>query len=97
MPITSASPVTVEGNEYPYLAISLAISPVYGEAAVSGRLAMTAVPYRIADGVCYYAQEHAKRVSIGDIYQRAAADPDFATFLSELMASGQKYLTAKGI
>jgi hypothetical protein len=97
MPISSASPVTVDGNEYPYLAISLAISPVYGEAAVSGRLAMTAVPYRIEDGACHYAPDSAKRVSIGDIYEQAATDPAFATFLQTLMSAGQVYITAKGI
>jgi hypothetical protein len=98
MPISTSTPITHEGESYPYLAISLAISPVMTDEGVNAHLAMSATPYRIdGEGVYHYLPEQKKSLSIGHAMTKAATDADLAAFFQALMGAGQAYLTAKGL
>ena len=97
MPISTENPITHEGEIYPYVAISHAISPVMTEAGVNAHLAMSATPYRIdGDGVYHYLPDQKKSLSIGHAMSKAASDADLAAFFQSLMAAGQAYILTKG-
>jgi hypothetical protein len=98
MSISAKTPTVVDGIEYPYLAVSMAVSPIYGETAVSGCMALTAVPYRTDnDGLIHYAHDHAKRMSVGDIFQKAQTDPLFAQALTTIYGALGQYIYDAGL
>jgi hypothetical protein len=50
MPIQSTNPIVVDGVEYPYYTVNLAISPLVKETEVGASVAMRLTPYRELEG-----------------------------------------------
>jgi hypothetical protein len=50
MPIQSTNPIVVDGIEYPYYTVNLAISPLVKETEVGASVAMRLTPYRETEG-----------------------------------------------
>ena len=50
MPIQSTNPIVVDGIEYPYYTVNLAISPLVKETEVGASVAMRLTPYRELEG-----------------------------------------------
>lgn len=51
MPFRLAKPVVTEQGEFPLAALSLIVSPAFGESTVEARIVLQAQPYAVRDGV----------------------------------------------
>lgn len=97
MPISTANPATDEqGNEYPHVLISLAVSgrPQGGNVAAS--VAMTAQPYRIVDGEIVTCGPP-RKFRTGDAFTEAASDAALAAAVQTIMGAVQQFVTDKGL
>lgn len=100
MSLRAARPITDPdtGVIYDCLAVSLAVSPTWGETAVGGALSLYVVPYGIApDGRVHRHEAGARTLAVSDLFGRAAADPAFGATLTAMMAALQQYLHTAGI
>lgn len=98
MPITAKTPLIKDGNEYPYYAVQMIVSPGIEVADISARVVINLHPYRVRGDNTIDAltgPEHMRSVLISDAFVRAQTDPDLATALGTIMYAIQNYLTAK--
>jgi hypothetical protein len=96
MPITSTNPTIVDGVEYPYFLINLSISPY--DAPNGASVALRLTPYRYAsDGVIEQLPDHAKAVSILDVFEVAQSDPAFENAIKGIMDTLQTFVNEKGL
>jgi hypothetical protein len=96
MPIISSNPTIVDGVEYPYFLINLAISPY--DAPNGASVALRLTPYRNLElGGIVQLPDHAKGVSILDVFQVAESDPAFEKAVEGIMNTLQTFITEKGL
>ncbi len=50
MPFTFAKPIVTEQGEFPFAALTLVVSPAFGEERVEAQVVLRAQPYNIVDG-----------------------------------------------
>ncbi len=98
MPITSTVPTIVDGIEYPYLLVNLAISPLLNnDGSIGGSVAMRLTPYRMNNGLVEQLPDNAKAVSYFDIFKEAQSDPEIASAVNKIMSGLQEFITDKGL
>lgn len=99
MPIQSTQPTIVDGVEYPYLLVNLAISPLMRpEGGIGASVAMRLTPYReLESGAIEQLPDHAKAVSYFDVFKEAETDPEIASAVSKIMQGIQEFINDKGL
>lgn len=96
MPITSKNPTIVDGVEYPYFLINLAISPY--DAPKGASVALKLTPYRnLESGTIEQLPEHVKMVSMIDVFEVAETDPIFEKAIAGIMTTLQTFINEKGL
>jgi len=96
MPITSTHPTVVDGVEYPYFLINLAISPY--DAPKGASVALRLTPYRNLElGGIEQLPDHAKAVSLLDVFEVAESDPAFEKAIKGIMDTLQTFIDEKGL
>ena len=100
MPLTTSNPEIIDGIEYPYLGLSMAIMPEWQETNVGGMVAVELSLFRITEeGKVERAMRDDKPVtrgaSIGNAF--APGDSDLATAVVGILSAVQGYITAKGL
>ena len=97
MPLTSNNPTVVDGVEYPYYLINLAISPLIKPSDVGGSVAIRFTPYRVL--------EDGSPESLGNDYQTPIVymdvfesnDTDALQATSVIMGALQEFINAKNL
>jgi len=98
MAITSTKPTIVDGVEYPLLLVNLAISPLVQEGGqIGASVAMRLTPYREIPGGIEQLPDHAKPVSILDVFKEAESDPAFEKAIKGIMDTLQTFVNEKGL
>ena len=96
MPITSTTPTIVDGVEYPYFLINLSISPY--DAPNGASVALRLTPYRnIELGGIEQLADHAKEVSLLDVFEVAQTDVAFEKAIKGIMETLQTFVNEKGL
>ena len=96
MPITAKTPLVKDGNEYPYYAVQMIVSPGIEAADISARVVINLHPYRVRyDNTIEALPDAMKSVLISDAFVRAQTDPALAEALGTIMYAVQNYITAK--
>lgn len=97
MPLTSTTPTVVDGVEYPYYMINLAISPVVKEASIGGSVAIRLTPYRVLeDGTSEsLGSEYQKPIVYTDVFESGDAAALQAT--AAIMNALQEFINAKNL
>jgi hypothetical protein len=96
MPLISTTPITVDGKEYPYFLVNLAISPYDAPRGASVALRLT--PYRNEElGGIEQLPDHAKAVSLLDVFKVAESDPVFEKAVEGIMNTLQVFIDDKGL
>lgn len=97
MPIQSTNPVTVEGVEYPYFMINLAISPLVKPTDIGGSVAMRLTPYRVLeDGSSEsLGADYQIPVVYMDVFESGDTDAMQAT--GAIMMALQGFINAKNL
>jgi hypothetical protein len=98
MAIKSTQPTIVNGIEYPYLLINLAISPIIHEGGkIGASAAMRLTPYRETPEGLEQLPDYAKAVSYFDIMKEAESDSEIASAVKQIMNGLQEFITDKGL
>lgn len=96
MPIISTQPTIVDGIEYPYFLINLAISPY--DAPNGASVALRLTPYRNVEvGGIEQLPDHAKAVSLLDVFAVAESDTAFEKAIEGIMTTLQTFIKEKGL
>ena len=96
MPIQSTNPIVVDGIEYPYYTVNLAISPLVKETSVGASVAMRLTPYRETEtGTLEVLQGHDRPVVYLDVF--ASEDVPAETAAYNILATIQQFVTDKGL
>jgi hypothetical protein len=96
MPITSTNPIVIDGVEYPYFLINLSISPY--DAPNGASVALRLTPYRNVElGGIEQLPDHAKAVSILDVFEVAETDIAFENAIKGIMDTLQTFINEKGL
>lgn len=95
MPLTSTNPIIVDGQEYPFYLVNLSISPY--DAPNGASVAMRLTPYRNVElGGIEQLPDHAKAISILDVFEVAETDPAFEKAVLSIMSTLQQFIDDKG-
>lgn len=98
MPLQATTPLIIDGVEYPYYAIHLAISPLWQEKNIGGSVNMKLVPYRVDEnGIIQSAPDQSKSVLFLDIFEEAKSDAEIAAAVQSIMSGIQQFITDKGL
>ena len=96
MPIQSTNPVTVDGVEYPYYTVNLAISPLIKYTEVGASVAMRLTPYReLEGGTPDVLQGHDTPVVYLDVF--ASEDMPAENAAYGILGIIQQFVTDKGL
>lgn len=96
MPIQSKNPTIVDGIEYPYFLVNLAMSPYNAPNGASIALRLT--PYRNLElGGIEQLPDHAKAISLLDIFEVAEHDPAFEKAVTGIMDTIQTLVNDKDL
>ena len=96
MPIQSTNPITVDGIEYPYYTVNLAISPLVKETSVGASVAMRLTPYReLEGGVTDTLQGHDRPVVYLDVFESEDMPAETAAY--NILAVIQQFIIEKGL
>ena len=95
MPITSTKPIEVDGIEYPYFMINLAISPLVKPTDIGASVAMRLTPYRVLeDGSSVSLPDNSIPITYMDVFEsgdwlsRRTAGVKFTKVIEWLCARG---------
>lgn len=98
MALSTNNPIASDGQSYGLLAVSMALSPLWGTTGLSCSIAVRLTPYRLGDGGTPESLDDAARaVVFGDARHAAQSDPDLAQFLQAIESAGQAFIDAKGL
>ena len=99
MPIQSTNPITVDGVEYPYYTVNLAISPLVKETEVGASVAMRLTPYReLPGGKPDVLQGHDRPVVYLDVFRTIdEGDMVLGQSVQQIMGAIQLYINGKGL
>ncbi len=96
MPIQSTNPIVVDGVEYPYYTVNLAISPIVRETEVGASVAMRLTPYRETEtGTLSVLQGHDRPVVYLDVFASEDIPAEAAAY--NILATIQQYIVEKGL
>jgi hypothetical protein len=96
MPIQSTNPITVDGIEYPYYTVNLAISPLIKDTEVGASVAMRLTPYReLEGGASDILQGHDRPVVYLDVF--ASEDMPAENAAYGILGIIQQFITEKGL
>ena len=96
MPIQSTNPIVVDGVEYPYYTVNLAISPLIKETEVGASVAMRLTPYReLEGGKTDVLQGYDRPVVYLDVF--ASEDVPAETAAYNILSVIQQFITEKGL
>jgi hypothetical protein len=96
MPLTSNNPIVVEGVEYPYFTLNLAISPLVKTDDVGGSVAVKLTPFRYKDGnEPEIIQEGVKSIVHLDVF--LAQDPTIQEASYSIMMAIQKFINENNL
>ena len=96
MPIQSKNPTIVDGIEHPYFLVNLAMSPYNAPNGASIALRLT--PYRNLElGGIEQLPDHAKAISLLDIFEVAEHDPAFEKAVTGIMDTIQTLVNDKDL
>lgn len=96
MPIQSKNPTIVDGIEYPYFLVNLAMSSYNAPNGASIALRLT--PYRNLElGGIEQLPDHAKAISLLDIFEVAEHDPAFEKAVTGIMNTIQTLVNDKDL
>jgi hypothetical protein len=96
MPVQSTNPIIVDGVEYPYYTINLAISPLVKETEVGASVAMRLTPYRETEtGVLEVLQNHDRPVVYLDVF--ASEDMPAENAAYNILGIIQQFIIEKGL
>lgn len=94
MPITSTNPIEVDGVEYPYFMVNLAISPLVKPTDIGGSVAMKLTPYRVLeDGSSESLPDNSTAITYLDVFE--SGDTDAITAAGTIMYAIQDFINAK--
>ena len=97
MPLTLNTPRIVDGNEYPYVTVNLAISPLVEETNIGGSTVIIFKPYRVLEDATFeFLDEQIPFVYL-DVFVAAQTDPVLAQSLTTIFGSLQQFITDKNI
>lgn len=95
MKIKSAKPTIVNGVEYPFLAVSLSMSPLW-KPNLGASVAIRLTPFReLEDGTFDILKDQPKAVSLLDIFEAADGDPHFEDAVQGIMKTLQTLVDNK--
>lgn len=99
MPLVTQNPEIIDGVEYPYLGLSMAMQPDWRESSMGAQCAVAFHPYRVTeDGKIERAMRDGypvqRSISFGDAFTE---DADSRAAAEGILAAVQGYLTAKGL
>ena len=97
MPLITSHPELIDGVEYPYLGISMAVTPQWRERDLGAMVAVRFTPFRVAEDGTIVPSGVDRAVVYGDAFAAAASDPDVAAFVQSFLESVQAFITAKGL
>ena len=98
MPIQSSNPISVDGVEYPYLLVSLAVSPTVKPGGVVGAsVALNLVPYRTVGNDIEKLPQHSKVLSYLDVFADSTTDGALSSSVQKIMEELQDFITSKGL
>ena len=96
MPIQSTNPIVVDGVEYPYYTVNLAISPLIKDAEIGASVAMRLTPYReLPGGKPDVLQGHDRAVVYLDVF--ASEDVFAETAAYNILGIIQQFILEKGL
>lgn len=96
MPITSNNPIEVDGVEYPYFMINLAISPLVKPTDIGGSVAMKLTPYRVLeDGSSESLPDNSIPITYMDVFE--SADTDAINAAISIMGALQTFINDKNL
>jgi hypothetical protein len=95
MKINSKNPVIKDGVEYPYLAVSLAMSPLW-KPNLGASVAIRFTPFReLQDGTYESLTDEPKAISLLDIFETAQGDPAFEDAIQGMLKTLQDLVDKK--
>jgi hypothetical protein len=95
MKIKSSNPTIKNGVEYPFLAVSLSMSPLW-KPNIGASVAIRFTPFReLEDGTFEPLTEQPKAISLLDIFESAQGDPAFEDAIQGIMSTLQTLVDAK--
>ena len=93
--IKSSKPIVVNDIEYPYLAVSLSMSPLW-KPNLGASVAIRLTPYRVKeDGSFDILKNQPKAISLLDIFETADGDPHFEAAITDIMGALQTLVDNK--
>jgi hypothetical protein len=101
MPLTTSNPEIVDGVEYPYFGLSMAMMPSWGETSLGAMIAVEFPIFRVdAEGTIVRAVDEdgkhiSRHLSFADAF--ASDDPDLQQAIATVLGAIQAYITAKDI
>lgn len=95
MKIRSSNPVVINEVEYPYLAVSLSMSPLW-KPGLGQSVAIRLTPYRVReDGTFDILKDKPKAISLLDVFETADGDPHFESAITDIMGALQTLVDNK--
>lgn len=89
MKLTSTKPTIIDGVEYPFLAVTLAMSPLW-KPNIGASVAIRFTPFReLQDGSYESLPDQPKAISLLDIFESAQGDPAFEDAIQGFMSTLQ--------
>lgn len=96
MPIQSTNPIVIDGVEYPYYLVNLAISPLVKTTEVGASVAMRLTPYRETEtSEIQVLSDHDTPVVYLDVF--ASEDIPAETAAYNILAVIQQFIIEKGL
>ena len=96
MPITSNNPIEVDGTEYPYFMINLAISPLVKPTDIGASVAMKLTPYRVLeDGSSESLPDNSIPITYMDVFE--SGDANAINAAATIMGALQTFINEKNL
>ena len=95
MKIKSSNPTIKNGVEYPFLAVSLSMSPLW-KPDIGASVAIRLTPFReLEDGTFESLPDRPKAISLLDIFESAEGDPAFEDAIQGILTTLQSLVDSK--
>ena len=95
MKLTSTKPTIIDGVEYPFLAVTFAMSPLW-KPGLGASVAIRFTPFReLEDGTFESLPDQPKAISLLDIFETAQGDPALEDAIQGFMGTLQTLINNK--
>jgi hypothetical protein len=96
MALVSRNPITVDGIEYPFYALNLAISPLVKSTDIGASVAMRLTPYRVLeDGSSESLPDNSIPITYMDVFE--SGDTDAINAAATIMGALQTFINDKNL